>query len=86
MSPKANVLIDKDGHARLTNFGTSSTVLGNQPVVSLPGTSQPITTTWTAPEISEDGPATKAGDVFAFAMVVAEVRTRSFGRSSSYPI
>ena len=78
MNLKANVLIDQDGHARLTDFGLASTVLGNQSVVGLPDTSQTIATTWAAPEISEGGPVTKAGDVFAFAMVVAEVRERGF--------
>ena len=74
--PKANVLIDRDGHARLTDFALTSAVRGGQSVVNLPGDSQTLATT--APEISEGGPVTKAGDVFTFAMVVAEVRERGF--------
>ena len=74
MNLKANVLIDQHGHARLTDFGLTSTVLGNQSAVTLPGASQTIATMWAAPEISEGRPVTKAWDAFAFAMVVAEVR------------
>ena len=74
MNLKANVLINQYGHARLTDFGLTSTVLGNQSAFALPGASQTIATMWTAPETSEGGLVTKAGDVFAFAMVVAEVR------------
>ena len=85
--PKANVPIDRDGHARLTDFGLTSTVQGNQSVVTLPGASKKMATTWAAPEISDGGPVTKAGDIFAFAMVVAEVRERGFFvRSSPQPI
>lgn len=73
---KANVLIDKNGHARLTDFGLASVVPGNQSVVSLFEDSPVIEVTWAAPEISKGGPVTREGDVFAFAMVAAEVRTR----------
>ena len=78
MNSKENALIDQHGHARLTDFGLTSTVPENQSAVSLPGTGQTIATTWAAPEISEGWTTTKAGDVFAFAMVVAEVRKRGF--------
>ena len=80
MGHKANVLIGKDGHARLTDLGLASVVLGNQSVVSLPDASL---TMWAAPEISKGGAVTKEGDVFMFAMVAVEVRTRGvFERSS----
>ena len=83
MNLKANVLIDEKGHARLTDFGLASVVLGNQSAVSLPDASLTIATTWAAPEISEGGPLTKAGDAFTFGMVTAEVCTRGVFRRSS---
>ena len=73
---KANVLINKNGHARLTDFGLVSVAPGNQSVVSLLEDSPVIGATWAAPEISKGGAVTREGDVFAFAMVAAEVRTR----------
>ena len=75
MNSKANVLIDINGHARLADFGLASIVLGNQSIASLPDANLTIATTWAAPEISMGGSLTKAGDVFAFAMVAAEVCT-----------
>ena len=84
MNPKANVLIDKNGHARLADFGLASIVPGNQSVVSLPDANMTIATTWAAPEISNGGSLTKAGDVFTFAMVAVEVCAGGFfGRSFS---
>ena len=81
---KANVLIDEDSHARLTNFGLTSVVLGNQSVDDLPDASPTVSTMWPPPEILKGGSVTKAGDVFAFAMVAAEVCTRGvFERSFS---
>ena len=87
MNLKANVLIDKDGHARLADFGLVSTVLENQSIVSLSDARLTVATTWAAPEISEGGPMTKAGDVFAFGMMAAEVRTRgALKREVAQPI
>ena len=81
LNPKANILIDEDGHARLTNFGLASVVLGNQSITSIPDTSLTASTMWPPPE---GGSVTKAGDVFTFAMVAAEVCTRwVFERSFS---
>ncbi|KAF9789475.1 kinase-like domain-containing protein [Thelephora terrestris] len=72
----ANVLIDKDGHARLTDFGLASVVPGNQSDVSLPEGGRLTTApTWAAPEISKGGTVTKGGDVFAFGMVAIETFT-----------
>ena len=84
-SQKANVLIDKDGHARLTDLSLASVVLGNQSIVSLP---DPSLTSWAAPEISKGGAVTREGDVFMFAMVAVEVRTRGVfkqGFSTYFP-
>ena len=83
MNSKAHVLIDKDGRARLTDFGLASIALGNSSVASLPDASLTVVATWAAPEISEGGSATKAGDVFAFGMVAAEVCTRGVSREIS---
>ncbi|KAF9789473.1 kinase-like domain-containing protein [Thelephora terrestris] len=77
MNPKANVLIDKDGHARLTDFGLASVVTGNQSDVSLlDGGRLTTAPTWAAPEILKGGTVTKGGDVFAFGMVAIEVCAR----------
>ena len=79
---KANILIDKNNHARLTDFGLASIVLGNQSTVSLLDSSLRTATRWAAPEILKGGSVTKEGDVFAFAMVATEVRTTGeFGLS-----
>lgn len=83
---KANVLIDNNGHARLTDFSLASIVLGNQSAVSLPDASLIIASTWAAPEISKGGSVTKEGDVFSFAMVATEVRTRKVFEGVSQPI
>lgn len=80
-------MIDKNGNARLTGFGLASIVLGNLSAVSLPDADSIIATKWAAPEISKGGPVTIEGDVFAFAMAVAEVRTRgAFERGASQSV
>lgn len=75
VDPKTNVLIDNDGHARLTDFGLTSIILGNKSVVSFQDDHLTMATMWMAPEISEGGVVTKEGDVFTFAMVAVEVWT-----------
>lgn len=74
MNSKANVLIDKNDHARLTDFGLAS--ITQEDTTFDPhdqgGTGM---TTWAAPEILKGGPATNEGDVFTFAMVAVEVST-----------
>jgi len=69
---KANILIDKDGHARLTDFGLTSIIREDNSLQS-PQSSIANTTTWAAPEILRGEPVSKEGDVFTFAMVVIEV-------------
>ena len=85
MNRKANVLIDKDGHARLTDFGLAAIIRGEFSIFSAQD-SGANTTTWAAPEILRGGSATKEGDVFTFSMVAIEVRTRgvSSGSFSTY--
>ena len=71
-SHQPNILIDNDGHARLTDFGFASVVRGLHSV--LVTSVQGYTARWAAPEVLETGDKnTRAADVFAFAMVVTEV-------------
>jgi len=82
MNWKANILIDQDNHARLTDFGLTSIIRGDYSTLS-PQDSGAGNTTWAAPEILKGGPATKEGDVFSFAMVAIEVRTGGVSDESS---
>ena len=67
---KLNILVDYDGHARLTDFGVSSVVCGMGSAAQVNG----HTTVRTAPEILEGaGTITQEADVFAFGVVVIEV-------------
>ena len=75
-NPKANILIDKGGHARLTDFGLTSIIPGEYPVASPQEAHITSTTMWVAPEILGGDPVSKEGDVFSFAMVAVEARTR----------
>lgn len=72
-NPKANILIDKGGHARLTDFGLTSIIPGEYPVASPQEAHITSTTMWVAPEILGGDPVSKEGDVFSFAMVTIEV-------------
>ena len=83
---KANVLIDKDGHARLTDFGLTFIVRGEYSVSSPQEPHVTSTATWAAPEILGGDPVSKEGDVFTFAMVAVEVCARgtSDGSFSAY--
>jgi len=76
MNSKSNILIDKDGHARLADFGLASIIRGEYSNFSPQVSSTENTTTWAAPEILGGSSASKEGDVFTFAMVAIEVRTR----------
>ena len=72
-----NILIDANGHARITDFGLA---MATQDLDSLRSTldDHGHTVRWTAPEIlSEQGTYSKEADVFSFAMVMIEVRCRS---------
>ena len=86
MDSKANVLIDKDGHARLTDFGLATVVRGDNSHLGPQDHNLTDTTTWAAPEILGGGPVSKEGDIFMFAIVVIEVRTWEFtGRGFDSP-
>lgn len=67
-----NVLVDKIGHARLTDFGFTSVVRGVDSV--LVTKVQGYTPRWAAPEVLASGDRnTREADIFAFGMVVIEV-------------
>ena len=70
---KVNVLVDKNGHARLTDFGLTS--IGREDNSTRPPQDMSVagTTTWAAPEILRGGAVTKEGDIFTFSMVAVEV-------------
>ena len=74
MNSKANVLVDKDSHARLTDFGLTSVIRGENEIISAEATQD--TTAWAAPEVLKGGPVSKEGDIFTFAMVAVEVCVR----------
>lgn len=66
---KLNILVDHDGHARLTDFGFPSAVRGMNFAAHA---------AWTAPEILVGGRTiTREADVFAFGMAVIEVSPRA---------
>ena len=70
-----NVLVDADGHARITDLGLA---MVTQDTARSAFGDQGHTARWTAPEIlNEEGTYSKEADVFSFAMVVIEVRYRS---------
>ena len=72
-NPKANILIDEGGCARLTDFGLASIVRGEYSIANSRELNITGKTTWAAPEILGGGPVSKEGDVFTFAMVTVEV-------------
>ena len=72
-NPKANILIDNDGRARLTDFGLASIIRRDTSVISLQEPDVAGTGAWAAPEVLWGGASTKEGDIFTFAMVAVEV-------------
>ena len=61
------------GHARIADFGLACLMKNSDSTgsISFHGA---YTVGWTAPEVCDDGPKSKEGDMFAFAMVMIEVR------------
>ena len=70
---KVNILLDDSGHARIADFGLS---VVTQNLDSMLSTSlhRGNAARWTAPEVLKGGVYSKEADVFAFAMVMIEVR------------
>ena len=69
-----NILVDHNGSARLTDFGLTSVIRGLSSVL-VTGV-RGYTGAWAAPEVLETGDkATPEADIFAFGMVVIEVRS-----------
>jgi len=65
-----SILVDHDGHARLTDFEFASIIRGMNSATQVNG----YAAAWTAPEILEGTDAiTREADVFAFGMAVIEV-------------
>ena len=70
---KVNVLVDRNGHARLTDFGLTSIGREDNSTRLPQDMNVAGTTTWAAPEILRGGPVTNEADVFTFSMVAVEV-------------
>ena len=73
---QTNVLIDATGRARITDIGLTTIT---QDLDSIRRASAGVgdSARWIAPEIFEDrGTYSKEGDIFSFAMVMIEVRSR----------
>lgn len=80
MVSKPNILIDGNGHARVSDFGLASIAYGKYS--SGTRSDKGRTVRWTAPEVLFGTvAASKQADTFAFGMVVVEVRT-IFGKYS----
>ena len=77
---KANILIDKDGRARLTHFGPVSSIQEERLLDMLKGNGMSSMENLAAPEILGGEAPTKEGDVFMFAMVAIEVCSAVFKR------
>lgn len=85
MDSKANVLVDKNGHARLTGFELTSIGRGGNSARTPHDLRVAGMTTWAAPEILRGGAITKEGDVFTFAMVAVEVCTTAGAFDGCFP-
>ena len=73
MSVQPNILLDKQGCARITDFGLT-TVTQNLDSIRSVSDDHGHTGRWAAPEILNGGEFSKEADVFSFAMVMIEVR------------
>ncbi|KAF9644755.1 kinase-like protein [Thelephora ganbajun] len=70
-----NILVDRDGHAQITDFGLAI-VTQNLDSIRSASSDEGHAVRWTAPEIlNEEGTYSRAADIFSFAMVMLEVST-----------
>ena len=75
---QARILVDAAGHARIVDFCVATVVRDSESLVSTPEGSE-LTFRYAAPEILKNvAHRSKESDVFAFAMVVIEVRGHGF--------
>ena len=79
---KANILIDKDGHARLADFGLLTIVSDSTHSTTSSSSKSAGTTRWMSPELLDpdrfgfkNSRPTKQSDCYALGMVVLEVLT-----------
>ena len=73
MHVQPNILIDAAGHARITDFDLTTVVTDMDSEPTTPY-QRGFISRWTAPELLNEGPHSKEADIFAFAMVMIEVR------------
>jgi serine/threonine protein kinase len=73
MHVQINILVDDSGHACLADFGFAM-VTKNLDSIQSTQSHRGYTGRWAAPEILNGGRHSKEADVFAFAMVMIEVR------------
>jgi len=75
-SGQPNILVDDSGCPRIKGFGFAIVVQNEGSIGDARG-EHGHTLRWTAPEIlNEEGTRSREADVFAFAMVMVEVRCR----------
>ena len=72
----ANILLDAVGQPKLTDFGTATVGLTNQPQRRGALTAETGTYRWMAPEVILHETYSRPADVFSFGMVLFELLTR----------
>jgi len=81
-----NILVDNIGRARIADFGLTA-VTQNPDSVGTISYHDGYTAQWAAPEVLLEGTLSKEGDMFAFAMVMIEVRhVRSVHRMRGFDL
>ena len=70
---QSNILVDADGHARITDFRLAA--VGSEAAPEQTSSDQRVgSQQWSAPEVLEGDPTSKETDIFSLAMVMIEVR------------
>ena len=70
---QVNVLVDNSGHARIADFGLATVTQSLDSTWSI-SIQRGHSARWTAPEVLTGGKYSTEADIFAFAMVMIEVR------------